>query len=485
MERYLKYFGIVSVLLFTAGLVSSFVILLQLSDIEDSYKFIWLWPLCFSIFVIICLRSKGQIAECHLLGTALITLAIFTKCVVYPIYVLLSGHSYTGIRQVMLTSGDIQEGTLITAFELVVVSIFIRLYQIHSKKKESVTRREKHVELKMRGSKVVYAIYLLIAIAVYLVFGRSLNVVQFLVMSIAQEEGLIEVEPSIYDTLVKYIVSIGIAILTLLCFDRNKKIYVQSGRIKKRYIYFSILAAMLFTACIIGESRGTQIALGFVMCLILIIDYPQKYKSIVAGIGTVLIIVVMSITFIRTNGGGLFVDDSYAAKAEKYQVYYGGPESVAQNIKVLEPKHLGLSQLVFDFVRSTFPFNLFTKSLGNTTSQIYNLDIYSGNTTHGHIVFSSSYGYLFFGFLGIPLTMMLNVFLILLFSKYFYFARSYETKYLFGYCLMRLQGACLVNTPTILGSVTQYIFTFGLLYYVAFVLNKNKYHNSKKYVQLT
>lgn len=474
MERYLKYFGIVSVILFTTGIVSAFVILLRLSNLDDSYKYIWLWPLCFSFFVLICFRSKDQIPECHLLGTALIALALFTKTIVYPIYVLLAGHSYTGVRQVMLLESDIQKATLITVFELVVVTVFIRIYQVHCKKKYR-GKKTANLGLKMRGSKAVYVLYLLLAIVVYVYFGRSLNVIQFLVMSIPEEQGLIEMEPSIYDTLVKYIVSIGVAIMTLMCFDRNKQKYIQSGRKIRRYIYYSILAAMFFTACIIGESRSTQIALGFVMCLILIIDYPHSFKAIITGIGSVLIIVVMSITFIRTSGGGFFVDDSYAAKADKYQVYYGGPESIAQNIKVLEYKHLGLSQLAFDFVRSTFPFNLFTKSLGNTTSQIYNLDIYSGNTTHGHVVFSSSYGYLFFGLLGIPLTMMLNVFLILLFSRFFYFAKSYETKYLFGYCLMRLQAACLVNTPTILGSVTQYIFTFGLLYFVALILNKNHY----------
>ena len=474
MEKYLKYFGLLSKLLFVIGLVASIILIFHTTEMRDDYRFLFLWPLCFSLFIILCYRKRSLMPTCHLLGTTMIVLALFTKCIVYPMYVMMSGPSYMGIRQVAMTSADIQSATLMTVYELVVVTLFLKIYQSYCLRKKEYAQRNDHVELFLKGSKPVYVIYLLLAVLVYIVFGRSLNVVQFLVMSIAQEEGLIEVEPSIYDTLVKYIVSIGIAILTLLCFDSNKRTYVQSGRKKKRYIYYSILTAMFFTACIIGESRGTQMALGFVMCLILINDYPSKVKSIVGGIGAVLVVVVMSITFVRTSGEGLFADDSYAAKAGKYQVYYGGPESVAQNINVFEPKQLGIEQVVFDFVRSTFPFNLFTKSLGNTTSQIYNLEIYSGNTTHGHIVFSASYGYIFLGFLGIPLTMILNVFLILLFSKYFYYAKSYEAKYLFGYCLMRLQAACLVNTPTILGSVTQYIFTFGLLYFVSLRIRQSQ-----------
>ena len=484
MEKYLKYFGLLSTVLFITGIVTSIIILFHNSEMRDDYRYIFLWPLCFSFFVFLCYRQRNLIPKYHLLGTTLIVLSLFIKCIVYPIYVLLAGPSYVGVRQVVITSADVQNATFITVYELVIVTIFLKFYQLHCQKKNTQQKPEK-VELSLKGSKPVYILYLCLAVVIYIVFGRSLNVVQFLVMSIAQEEGLIEVEPSIYDTLVKYIVSIGIALLTLLCFDVNKKKYLYSSGKKKRFIYYSIFAAMIFTGCIIGESRSTQMALGFVMCLILINDYPSKVKSIVGGIGAVLVVVVMSITFIRTNGEGIFADDSNTAKAEKYQVYYGGPESVAQNIRVLEPKNLGVEQLAFDFVRSTFPFNLITKSLGNTTSQIYNLDIYSGNTTHGHIVFSASYGYLFLGFLGIPLTMMLNIFLILLFSKYFYYAKSYEGKYLFGYCLMRLQAACLVNTPTILGSVTQYIFTFGLLYYVALSIKQTQRKSRIRNVQLT
>ena len=302
-------------------------------------------------------------------------------------------------------------------------------------------------------------------------FGRRMNVVQFLVMdSLMDEMGAkIVVERTIYDQLVKYIVSIAIAIFALIIFDSCKREYKATGG--KRYIYLAIFTAMIFTGCIIGESRGTQIALGLVMCLILLFDYPKNSKSIFIGIGTVLVIVILSITFART-AMGIVEENTFANYADKYQIYNGGPESLAQNMIVLENKGIGIGQMVFDYLRSCFPLSLFMKSSDYTTSQIYNITLYGEDQLSGHIVFSSSYSLLCMGILGLPITMFVGLVLALKASKYFFYAESYEMKYLAGYCFMRLSSTCLVNTPSNLGSVTQYICTFGLLFLVAYNFRK-------------
>ena len=153
--------------------------------------------------------------------------------------------------------------------------------------------------------------------------------------------------------------------------------------------------------------------------------------------------------------------------AKQFQIYYGGPDSVYQNIKVFSGIETNVGNLLFDYARSCFPLNLVLKNYGSTISQIYNQTLYNGMYSSGHIVFSASYGYIFFGFLGIPITMCFNYFLACKACEVFSSTHSYEIKYVSGYCMLKLVNVLFENTPAILGSVTQYIGTFGLLIFVA------------------
>lgn len=461
-----KYFSLLSLALVVVCLVTSLYMLFRIDDLNRAYRFLWSWPLVFAFFLFVCYRKYSNIPRCHFFGLSfIIFFTLSPKYLLYPLFVTLSSPGYTGIRHITLADGDIQMATLLVALELILVAFLLRIYEAHILKKEKKNNNE-HIELSIKGSRPFYVLYLALAVIVFIVFGLDMNVVQFLIMdSLIDDTGAkIVIERSIYDELVIYIVSIAIALFTLICFDHCKRKYRLTQ--KSIYTYFAILAAMFFTACIVGESRGTQISLGLVMCLILTYDYPHKAKQVFLGVGSVLVIVILSITFART-AMGIVEENTFANYADKWQIYNGGPESLAQNIKIFEDRHLGIGQMIFDYIRSCFPFNLILKGWGPTTSQMYNMALYGPEQLSGHIVFSSSYSLMYMGLLGLPLTMFLGFVLALTASKYFYFAQSYEMKYLAGYCFMRLSSTCLVNTPSNLGSVTQYICTFGLLYFFA------------------
>ncbi|MEN6462590.1 MAG: hypothetical protein ABFC94_14640 [Syntrophomonas sp.] len=387
--------------------------------------------------------------------------------------VVLAPDFYTGIRQVSLAPEEINSAILYGAFELFVLSLFVVVFE-----RLKGRRRLKSIgtrNLQLKGNKIIYIIYMCFSLILYLLVGRYYNVIHFL--SISSE--MLEDTANIYIVLVRYVVAIGLTIFTLYCFSVNKLKYERSGH--KYRVYISIIVAMLYCSFIVGESRGTQLAVGVLICLILISDYPNFKGRIIFGVTIILVLVISSITLYRTGVVSLVSEHTFASYADKLQIYYGGPESIAQSIKILTVEKLNILNLVFDFFRSTFPFNLLLKNLGDTTSQIYNMHLYEGLFNHGQIVFSSSYGYIYAGLLGVPIILCLNVFLVFIANTYFHYANSYEMKYLSGYCMIRLISATLVNTPTILGSVTQYIFTFGLLYYVSKSIKSRPLKSVRRY----
>jgi len=378
------------------------------------------------------------------------------RYVVYPVLVCLSSKGFTGTRHISLSNSDIQYGILIVAYELICFTFFLWFY-------ERIAREKMIYEGKMRitGNKTIYSIYIIFAVVIYLAIGRRLNVVQFFSI----RTGYSEISENAIFTLVKYVISIAITLFVLLVFSREKRKY----DLCKHNIHFviALLFGILLTLIIVGESRGTQITIGILVILILINDYPNKKVPIITFIIVAILIIVITITIFRTESAKTILGSSIDYLARQFQIYYGGPDSVIQNIIVFQTLDTSLLNFLFDYLRSCFPFNLVLKNYGSTISQIYNQTLYQGLFSSGHIVFSASYGYIFFGFLGIPLTMWFNYFLASKACEVFNRTNSYEVKFVAGYCMLKLVNVFSENTPAILGAVTQYIGTFGLLLVVS------------------
>ncbi|MNL50369.1 hypothetical protein D3C87_1733810 [compost metagenome] len=99
------------------------------------------------------------------------------------------------------------------------------------------------------------------------------------------------------------------------------------------------------------------------------------------------------------------------------------------------------------------------------TSQLYNSYLYGNEQSTGQLIFSSSYGYMYFGFLLSPLVICLNISISMILEIFTRRAKSYEAMYVFGYCFLRVGLNLLVNTPTILTVLTMQLGTLGLAVY--------------------
>ena len=454
---------IMSLLRFVAFIVCCLSIILccvMAIKINSDYSLLVTWPILLFFFLFINYSKASRIKESHYLVLSLI---VFTQLIpryaVFPTLVLLSSRTFIGIRHIVLSSSDIKHGIVIVAFELFCFTFF--LWGFERLKGNSIIYKNR---LRVYGNKYVYFAYFLFSLVIYFAIGRNLHVVQFIRIN----NDYSGIEENLLFTLVKYIISIALTLFVILVFAREKKRY----DLRKRNIHFiiSLLFGVLLTLVIIGESRGTQITIGLLVILMLINDYPNKKVPIIVTIAVAVIVIVVAITIFRTDSVKTILGSSIVYLARQLQVYSGGPDSVIQNILVLENQGITILNLVFDFVRSCFPFNLILKNYGYTVSQIYNQILYNGMSLNGHIVFGASYGYLFFGIIGIPLTMCLNYYLASKACDVFNRTDSYEVKYVAGYCMLKLVNVFCENTPAILGSVTQYIGTFGLLILVSNLL---------------
>lgn len=452
------------------SLISCIIAIIMYTTYSGQFKAIWIWPFAFLFFVILNYSSMSHVNNNHfLVMTLIIVLELIPRYVLYPLCVLsINDNNYIGVLHYRLSANELFKGTMIGFFELIIFSVFVFIFE-RIRPPKDFSSKEK---MGLLGNKNVYLVYILFSIIIYLLIGKALNVVQFLFVS----SGYDDIVSNIYYTLVKYIVSIGLSISLLMIINREKKKYnIFSNNL---YIYVAVICSIIYVGFIVGESRSTQIAIGLIIMLILIEEFPSKKRLIVFSLIAAIIVIVISLSVFRTGSSETILGSSLEGFANKLQIYYGGPGSIYQSIDLFERNNsVTISNFFFDFIRSCFPFNLFFKNSGFTTSQIYNLTLYSGMYSHGHIIFGSSFGYIYFSFPGIPIIICLNYFLASKANEIYYRTRSYEIKYLSGYCMIRLVNAFLSNTPTILGSITQYIGTFGLLILLSQSLKKEKQRN--------
>lgn len=444
----------------------SIVCLLMSSKINATYKYIWLWPITYTaMYILIFLNLR--IKQYHkIVINLIIYVYFFVKYMLYPLFVTFTDSLYIGAQHIFVENELIYKASFLAVLELIFASIFI--YLVEKVKFKEQNNSMLNSSLYISGNKNVYKLYIFISILIYLFLGRDYNFIKFLSISSIKEID----DP--YIILIEFIVLIGIALTVLLIFDYCKVKYDTSKKYK--YVIISLFTGLLYTSLIQGKSRYNQIYIAFIMIAILSNIFPKYRKKFVFYIGSLLLVVVFIITSFRTGETLEFIN-SFEKISTMLQVYIGGPVSIAQSIKVFtEFKDVNLFNLIFDFLRSIYGLNFILKDKGFTISQMYNLFLYSGKSLNGQLVFSTSYGYIFFGLLGVPLTMCLNIGLCCFFNRKFKESQSYEGKYLYGYAMFRILTGLYINTPSFLAKLTQYVFMFGIVILCGKIFNKKEYH---------
>lgn len=327
------------------------------------------------------------------------------------------------------------------------------------------------------GSKMVYALFILIAFVVYLSVGQKYHIFEFAIKAIGTgERGEEELDAKIL--LIRQIIGSGMLFAFFCLVEKCRLKFCQSS--KSIYVIYALVGAMFMVCIITGERRTSQIYIAFSACWLLIHVFPRFKKKITVTILFVgaFVLVMMSI-YKHLNA---FLYDSYTEALEHgdvgegfsatmFDAYFYGVNTISKNIEFGKITDLSLFNFLYDIMRCTFGLNLFVPRDIHLTSEVYNLYMYGGYQTHGYLLSSVGYGYIYFGLVLAPVVTFVNVFLLSFIEKRLKNAGSIEMTYIWAFIIMRFGFGILGSLPPLVSLCTRYIFFNGALYLLAKKIN--------------
>lgn len=453
----------------STAIVSFIISLLNINKIEEGYPLLTLMPLIFLVVYIIFLIPIIKTKKI-LITVYMYLVRSWIKMVILPPVMILSGNYY-GIPYAIPNNSSIPVAIGLIIYELIVSSIFLLIISLRVKKVKIDSS-----SITMYGNKVVYAIFILLAATVYITIGRQNNLIQIFMIS-ADNGVRYGDETNTMLVLATRIITVGVAFLFVWMAYHFKKKYDRTK--KSIYVNYAIIIAILNIIIIVGERRSAILYSSFVSGYILIKMFPEFKKKILRTViitGGSVIFLMSIYKFFNAFIYGSYVESIRNSTIDlkwlsrTMQIYFGSPQNVAIAIDMKEIFNIPFSNLFFDFARSTFGLSFLLKGQGILTSAYYNSFIYSSDITVGHVIPSIGYGYLYFGYIFSPIIICINLWLSSKFEILFIRSRSYEAMYVWGYILIRL-ASVYASTPPLISGASITIFTHGLLYFVASLIN--------------
>ena len=126
-------------------------------------------------------------------------------------------------------------------------------------------------------------------------------------------------------------------------------------------------------------------------------------------------------------------------------VYFYGAKTIARNIEFSSQSSLSIVHLFFDLFRNTFGVHYFFKELDYSTLEYYNLFLYSGSSTSGHLLSSIAYGMQYFGILLAPICTCINIWLSVWVEKKIHQIKYIDVYYIVSILFIRLSLSIFSN----------------------------------------
>lgn len=328
------------------------------------------------------------------------------------------------------------------------------------------------------GNRYVYlalGVFALILFVIYLSKGTKL--LNFFVIRVGTSSRIGDV----MDTglvFVRQIITCAIT-FTFLSFVTNFSEQYQATK-KMKYVYFSIIAAILVVSVIVGERRSAQIYSSICVSYILVRLFKEHSKRILRWVmgAAVVILALMSVykfsyAFLYSSYLDAFRASSFSMNsfASMLQSYFGGPSAIGRAIDFASNNQVGIGNLIFDFVRSTVPISFLVKNKGIVTSVLFNRYIYGGLQDNGHVLNSTAYGYIYGGFFFCSWVMMLNLSIAMVCERNLKRTTSIEMSYVWMYIMLRFCVNLYANTPALLSAASIALVAYGLIYLGAKAVN--------------
>lgn len=463
------------VLAMITAFLSLFSCVFLQGKVEDGYEYLWILPLVFmlvyrGLFMPLIKMNKFKITVYCFIFLAWI------RCVVVPCLSSLAD-VYNGVSYISVSTDAVLMAILLVAYELIIASIFLYLFAGTTKQSPLGLDRE----LKLFGNPVIYALFILIGIALYIFVGRDMNVIQLFVITVEDGErygDVVSTNVVLLRTIIKN--SIVFFFIWVVSYCKRKYEAVKSNF----YVYAAIAMGIFNVGLIVGERRSMQLYTAFVVIYILITAFTKHRRQILSLVGCAAlgILALMSVyKHFNVFSRGSYLDSvqessmSLSWLAKTTQSYFYGTQNVAITTMLGDDAYLNFLNIMYDFGRSVFGLSFLLKAEMPLTTEVFNTYIYETDTATGHLLSSIGYGYIYFGALLAPIIVCLNLFVSIKLEKFFYRCSSYEMKYISGLLLIRFAASIFAITPPLISFATNTLFTAGLLYFTARFFTAKKF----------
>ncbi|MBW9148487.1 hypothetical protein K2F40_05795 [Clostridium sp. CM028] len=448
------------------------ICILPKNSVADGYQLLWIHPLTFLIVFILIFSNLIRYKKFKITVYFTILLS-WIRCVLIPIVSSLSG-VYNGISYMKTFTGSIELAIWLVPYELIITSFFLWIMVLSNK-----VPLKPNDELKLKGNKYIYLIFIFIALSLYLLIGRNLNIIKLFFISTEKTEAFVDIT-STPILLLRYIIKSGVIFFFVWSVSYCKNRYESKG--KKRYVYYAIIVGIINVGIIIGGRRSEQLY----TCLVVIFILTRAFKKYRKRIITYIVITAISVAFVMTIYKQFSVAyyGSYTAAlnannvnlefiSKNLQAYFFGTQNLAVTIELKKVTDLNIMNMFYDFGRSIFGVSFLLKNKMMMTTEYFNTFIYGVSKANGHVISGLGYGYIYFGALFSPIIACLNIFISIKLEKYFNKTNSYEMTYIVGYILIRFVTNIYANTPPLISLSTIMLFTAGLIYFVAKLFKNN------------
>lgn len=454
---------------------------------NEGYEMLFLLPLYFGISYLVFLNNFMINMKSVVLGIYIFYGSI--RYILMPITIAFtSGYEYT--HRYLYSTDSIRLAIMLMLYEIVVISLFLNIFL---KRYLKVNYKLDNIYMyKLRGEKAVYIMLSILAIVLFFLIPQARESISFFIIK-SNTGNRVNEDLTSMMMIIRQIFISAIMFGFLMSVHRMYQKYMKKPRI--RYIYIALIISMLCISVIIGERRSFLLYTGFVCIYILCLLFKDHKKKIIVSLVAITGIVLVLMSIYKTLN--VFMHDSYKEALNQssfnieitsrtLQSYFYGPSNVALAIETKEQVNNEIHRPIYDFVRSTIGISFFVKDKMLSTNEVFNSQIYGRYTKTGHVISSSGYGYMYFGFILSPIFTILFIYISIRLEVNLRKSRNLEMIYIISYILIRI-GNPFGNPVAKINIMSLTLISTGLVYFVSVLMksivnHKNKSKNIKSCV---
>lgn len=465
-KNYIKLF-IDIIVLFTS--IISMIISISFNK-NEGYNLLFLLPITFLMLYFLIYR-KILFKNLRIFLTSFSIIA-YIRYIAMPILIVVSGY-YDGRSVVSPAESSYRSACLLMIYEFIVVSVAVIIFE----KKYNNKYIENKNEIELPKNKMIYLIFIGIAIIVAIIYPQALKMFSFINPGISGEDVYLTTLPT------------NIAIATYILFTGKYLIYIlvisylyKKYKVNRNAIYkgLAFLATFINISIFYGLNRSDLVIPACASILLYIKLFKDKnvFKYIIIGI--LVISLVSSIGETRQLASISKNQSKLVDVTDMVQGYFGGVYNVAISIETYDyyPESRSLYRVIYDTARPFIGINLFLKNVDmEFTNDFFNRRIYFSDHT-AQIIPIIGQGYIHFGYILSPILEILIIYMAYFLEKLMKKTSRIELIYLIYICLIRMGFIMGQNTGNMANELSMNLVLFIIIYIIN---NKIVYKKEEKY----